>query len=726
MANPFSRGKWIWHTETPSNAYVLFVKTISLSDASAPVHIRITASYHYELYLNGTFVARGPVHGDPHWCQYDELDHVPQGDAPRLHVAILVHHASGTHLHYLLPAPGGLIAEFQVGDQRFGTDASWKCLALEMWQQDVPARGWALDYCEEYDATLEPAGWQEKIFPPQVTDPWEHAVLVEDASAIWAGYQERITPYLERRFVSPARFKAFRAPGAGAQDVGDISSYCDKEDLAPVCEMAPFDLAAANERLREANALTFDLGREHIGFYALEIEAPAGVVIELSGAELLRDGRPWIYRKGTRYSVRYRTRAGRQRFVSFSWNGYRYLHLVARGSTEGIRIHHIGCLERKAPLTYTRTFRTDDEELQRIYDLCRYTLEVGAQEHLIDCPTREQTQYFGDALFIAQSLWVGFEERSYLEWYLQCFLHVPFKENGQISCTYPGEHIALLDYSLIPLLGQRFYVERTGSYYEPQAAFGKTMRLKRWYDTRLDARGLVSFDYEAYAKKGLRNFIDHPGIGWHHFSHPGIDRDGVSCPLNLFFYAFVRVLSQIADDLSRSEASALSTQARTLRETTRQTFYDGRVFHDAEEGGVLSEGTSWQTNALAVCFDIVQGKEATRAMSDMLAGYDRLCRCSPYFHFYFLRALRKAGLERDAIALIKREWRPMLERDATTTWEGFLGDELDSLCHPWSTAPFLFLLERESSESVACSHEHSANGERNELRPTRGHSLVSR
>jgi alpha-L-rhamnosidase len=700
---PFSVARWIWYEEPSSNAYALFARTVALPDPAAPVRIRITASYHYELYLNGAFVARGPVHGDPRWCQYDELEYVPQDGEPLLHVAILVHHSSGTHLHYLLPAPGGVIAEFRAGDLCFGTDTSWACLPLEMWRDDVPARGWALDYGEDYDATREPAGWQAKIFTPETTGSWARALLVEDADAIWGGYQERMTPRLKRRFIAPLRFKAFRAPGEGARDAGDISRYCDEEELVLAGGDAPFDLGAANEALQEANALTFDLGREHVGFYAFEIEAPAGVVLELSGAELLRGGRPWIYRKGTCYSLRYRTRAGRQRFVSFSWNGFRYLHLVVRGSTEGIRLHRIGCVERRAPLTCVRSFHSDDEELQQIFDLCRYTLQVGVQEHLIDCPTREQTQYWGDALFVAQSLWDGFGERSYLEWYLECFLHVPFRENGQISCTYPGEHITLLDYSLIPLLGQRFFVERTGSYHKPEETLRRAMRLKRWHDGHLAGPdgGLVSFDYQAYAGQGLRNFIDHPGVGWHNFPHPGIDRDGVSCPLNLFFYAFVRTLSEIAAHLGRPEAPGLAEQAAQLRQAIRQAFYDGRVFHDAGQDGIVSDGTSWQTNALAVCWDVIQGKEAARAMKEMLAGYDRLCRCSPYFHFYFLPALRKAGLEQEAIELIKKEWRPMLERGATTTWEGFLGDEMDSLCHPWSTAPFLFLLESGNSADDA-------------------------
>jgi alpha-L-rhamnosidase len=482
--------------------------------------------------------------------------------------------------------------------------------------------------------------------------------------------------------------------------VGDLSATHDEETLIPAGEWAPYDVQAANVALQTSNALCFDLGRERVGFYAFEIEAPAGLVIELSGAELLHEGRPWIYRKNTRYSMRYKTRAGRQRFFSFGWNGFRYLHLVIRGALpetgSPLRIQRIGCLERKAPLSPARAFHTQDAGLQAVYDLCRYTLEVGAQEHLIDCPTREQTQYWGDALWIAVSLWEGFGERSYVDWYLEGYLHVPLDEQGQISSTYPGHHITLLDYSLIPLLGQPCYLERTGSYYKPEATYAKASLLKRWYDAHLNAQGLVEFDYQAYAEKGLRNFIDHPGVGWHNFPHPGIDRDGVSAPLNLFFYAFVRTLSKIASHLAKPDAPRLSLQAEGLAQEIRRTFYDGCVFHDARRTDrgekQLSEGTSWQTNALAVFFGLLEGEEATCAMRLMLEGVDRLCRCTPYFYFYFLPALRLAGLEAEARALIVREWGQMLARDATTTWEAFGGDELDSLCHPWSTAPFLFLL----------------------------------
>ena len=251
----------------------------------------------------------------------------------------------------------------------------------------------------------------------------------------------------------------------------------------------------------------------------------------------------------------------------------------------------------------------------------------------------------------------------------------------------------LLDYSLIPILGQEIYRRELGAFYKPQESFEKALELKKWCDARLDENGLISFDFDEYFAQNRVNFIDHPGIGWHDFPHPGIDRDGVSCPLNLLFLGFVRVLSEMARDSGDFRASNLQLQANNLEKSLRDQFFDGAVWHDARKNGFLSGGTSWQTNALAVYFEVSREEEAKIALQTMLDGYDDLCRCSPYFHFFLLPALRKAGLESEARELIKREWNAMLEGGATTAWEGFAGDAKDSLCHPWSTAPFLFLLD---------------------------------
>jgi len=692
MPKPPPRPEWIWSSREVDNQYVIFAKALP-GPRVGKLRIRIAASHQYELYLDGRFVARGPVPSDPAWIQYDDLQvEWPEG-AHRAVLAVLVHHARGAHIASQMPSRGGLLVQVQGDGLYVPSDETWHYLDLPMWRQGVPERGWALGYCEDYDARLEPEGWSQKRWTDRQLASWPLAVAVPDADRIWGGYTARMTPMPQRGYAAPSAFRAWRAPSPGAEDVGGISEYDDTEPLHPVGEWQPYTTEALNDLLGQANAFTLDLGEERVGHYDLVLQAPAGVTVELSGAELLRDGRPWIYRKGTRYSVRYTTRDGAQRFHSFSWSGFRYLHVVLRGQgASQVRIHRAGCLEKRVRMRPKARFATKDRLLQRIFAMCQHTLAICAQEHLIDCPTREQAQYWGDGVFIAESLWVGFGEPSYLQWYLDCFIHVPFFDNGQIRCIYPGVHSTLLDYSLIPLLGQRFYKAHRGTFYRPEETFAKAMRLKEWYDARLDDQGLVSFDYEAYARQGLRNFIDHPGIGWHNFPHPGIDRQGTSCPLNTFYYGYVRTLAEIASELGRPERTPLREQAERLAETIVSTFHDGVVFHDAIDQGRLSEGTSWQTNALAVYLSLVSGEAATRAMRAMLEGYDRLCRCSPYFHFYFLPALRMAGLHQEALALIAREWGPMVEAGTTTTWETFSGDEKDSLCHPWSTAPFLYLL----------------------------------
>jgi alpha-L-rhamnosidase len=396
-------------------------------------------------------------------------------------------------------------------------------------------------------------------------------------------------------------------------------------------------------------------------------------------------------------------KAGHQIFTTFSWSGFRYVHIVIRGDARQVRIHHVGCIEHRANLQAIQLPAMDNAALQKIYDLCRYTLAAGALEHLIDCPTREQAQYWGDAVHVAQSLWKGFNEPSYLQWYLECFLHVPMRPDGQISCVYPGNMTQVLtDYSLIPMIGQRYYHQNTGAFYKPAETFQKAEKLKQWYDQRRDDDGLVS--YVDATLPGMRNFIDHPGLGWHDFPHRGIDRDGISCPLNAYYYIYVQTLAEIAREISLPAYAVLARQADNLKDAIRRRFFDGRVFHDACNSEQLSSGTSWQTNSLAVYAEIVTPSEATSIMQCMLDEYDTQCRCSPYFYFIFLPALQIAGLDTEAKELIKKEWQTMLAGDATT-WEGFLGDHKDSLCHPWSAAPFLFLLEDALREKETVSVE---------------------
>ena len=224
MNDIFFPAEWIWTRDEHPNQYVALAAHTTLpaglgDGGTDPIRIRITASSHYELFINGDFVGRGPVHGDPQWCLYDELAYTPRSGVSEFHIAIVAHRATGTRILSLRPARrGGVIASFAgANGLAFGTDASWKCLPLTMWRHDAPERGWALAYSEDYDATWEPDGWQDRTFRPEVTRGWENAVVVPDAEAVWGGYEPRPTAYLRHDFVAPLSVTAFRAEGGGAE-----------------------------------------------------------------------------------------------------------------------------------------------------------------------------------------------------------------------------------------------------------------------------------------------------------------------------------------------------------------------------------------------------------------------------------------------------------------------------------------------------------------------------
>jgi alpha-L-rhamnosidase len=69
-----------------------------------------------------------------------------------------------------------------------------------------------------------------------------------------------------------------------------------------------------------------------------------------------------------------------------------------------------------------------------------------------------------------------------------------------------------------------------------------------------------------------------------------------------------------------------------------------------------------------------------------------LARCGPYFWTYLLPLLARHDLHGYALQEIRRLWGRMLDEGASTLWETFSGDELDTWCHPWSAAPLEFLM----------------------------------
>jgi alpha-L-rhamnosidase len=185
-------------------------------------------------------------------------------------------------------------------------------------------------------------------------------------------------------------------------------------------------------------------------------------------------------------------------------------------------------------------------------------------------------------------------------------------------------------------------------------------------------------------------FIDHPGLGWHNFPHPGLDRRGISAGLNLFMLRALQCDAELAEARGASaRMHRVGGEAETLARAIERTFFDVErgVYADALVEGKLSEQVSQQINALAILTGVCPPERRQSVLRTVLSDDPDLCRCSSYFWIYLFEAMAMAGMHAEMLEAIRTHWGGMARAGATTWWETFGGDELDSLCHPWSCAP---------------------------------------
>lgn len=694
---------WIWGDEADVNTYCYLRGRFRADDVCVRGQLRISADTNYMVWLNGRYVGQGPgpyVKDVRPVDEYDVTNLLREGD----NIIAILGNWWGVTSHSRPRGEAGVICELRWedadgGSHRFATDTGWRALMSAAWERHVPRRSGAVAWTEWYDARQEPVGWNTLGFDDS---RWPLARIVPGAAR---RLFPRLVPLL-REWSEPATALAGAwlagADAPGPEDTDpELTEFLDKEPLDLLDPERSAEIATALTQpgpvvidwLPQVDglALTLDMGREIVGHLELDIEAPAGARIDLAPAELMRDGRPWCFRKGCRYAQRYITRAGRQRWHTYAWHGLRYLHVVLRGFDAPVTIHHLGVRRREADLQWRAQFDASDKMLKRIWAIGRHTMQVGTQEVQVDCPTREQAAYWGDAVWIGLwTLWMT-GDCNHLKHLLLSAEPAQYPDGQLPASIFSSLDQILFDYTLIMPWGLHAWWQNTGDLSLPQRLAATVERLLQWYRERINEVGLIDFDAVAAHQRGEGTlFIDHPGLGWHNFPHPGLDRRGISAGLNLFYLRALQCWADLLQAMGTSKrAGEVRREAEQLAAEIEHTFFhpERGVYVDAIIDGTRSEQVSQQVNALAVLTGVCPPERREPVLRRVLSDDPTLCRCSPYFWLYLFEAMAEAGMHEEILEAIRELWGAMAESGATTWWETFLGDELDSLCHPWSSAP---------------------------------------
>lgn len=426
------RGHWIWVPEEPitpgaafpggpkpraAEAHGLFRRLVTLATVPDRVPARITADSRYVFWVNGREVARGPIRGQPRRLHYDLFDLAPYLQTGENVLAVQVKYFGAANSYWQPAVPnmtlgktGVLVFEADFGGAGWVvSDAGWKARACDAWEPLVlEHNGESISGgipLEVFDARRLAHAWPTAAFDD---GDWGHAQVVP-AMHIggFARTQPPTDPYgplfprpigmlggeTRRPVHVQAEYRAGQVAAAGADPVKRVEATLGLPVLGGAGSSLPLALDVPAGGVAR---VIVDMGRIVSGLVAFALDAPAGAVVELSYVEnpITGPGRFLGQHAGTRYTAR----GDHDAHQVFDSNGFRYAYLVVHGVVGVVTLTDFAVREHVYPWRPGASFDCSDEELTRLHAAGIRTVQLNSHDAFIDCPTREQRTWVGDAV----------------------------------------------------------------------------------------------------------------------------------------------------------------------------------------------------------------------------------------------------------------------------------------------------------------------------------------
>jgi hypothetical protein len=688
------RAKWITHPAASTLDYgvFLFRRTFELKEQPERFIVFVSADNRYRLFVNGEAVCSGPALGDlGHW-RYETLDLArwlrKGSNVLAAEVVNFGEYRRGAQqtfqTAFILQGPEGEGASINTGEEGWKVIRNGAYDYIPFLPSDLQAY-----YCagpgDKVDGKRYPWGWQQ---PGYDDAGWltPRPATVEFAAG--RGFLYGSTWFLVPREIplmeeSPQRFdRVVRAGGVQVPE-GFLQGT------------APLTVPPRTKAL-----LLLDQRVHTVAFPELTVSGGEGSRIKITYAEaLLRplpadssqsDGHMLsIDRKGNRnetggkeifgvYDIFCPGGGEKRLFRPLAKRTFRYVQLDIETGEDPLTLEDFSSVYTAYPFREVASFRCDDPELEKIWEVAWRTLRNGADETFYDTPYYEQLQYVGDTrLSSLVSLCVSGDDRL-MRKAIALFDDSRTPE-GLTQSRYPS-YIK----QIIPPFSL-FWTGMVHDYflYRDDTAFVRRFLpgirgVLEWFEQRIDEEGMV-------ARTEWWNFTDWVAA----FSNgipPGAD-DGHSANINMQYLCALKDAVELFRYYGWDrEAARYSRLAESIGEAVRRCCYDGQkgLFAETAEKKVFSQ----HTNVMAVLADVVEEPLQRKIMERILSDTG-VVEATLYFKFYLFRALRKTGMA-DRYLDELGPWRRMLALGLTTFPE--TDGVTRSDCHPWSSTPCFDLL----------------------------------
>ncbi len=412
------------------------------------------------------------------------------------------------------------------------------------------------------------------------------------------------------------------------------------------------------------DGVLYDFGKELFGFlYVSDVKASES--IHVSYGESLEEA------VDVENSILFEDVSGENRY-KLRQRAFRYIYLTG---AENANIH--AELEY-LPIEYKGSFRCDDEDVNKIWDVCAYTLHLNMREVLTEAIKRDRWLWGGDA-------YQAFKFNNYLFFDKEIVRRSTIALRGKEPFN---EHInTITDYSLYWVIGLHEYYVTYGDIEFIKNIYDKAVSLMEFCEAREDDKG----------------FIVKKNNDWIFVDWSDIDKDGAVCAEQMLYIAANKAMAALTR-LVGADPSSYEEKYSRLIETTNKFFWkeEKGAYIDCYESG--KNHISRHANVFAILYDVANDEQKAKIIENVLEN-DKITKITtPYFEGFELDVMGKIGHFDFIENVIKTYWKGMLDLGATTVWEEYnpnlsgaqhyemYGNKYGkSLCHAWGASPIYLL-----------------------------------
>ncbi len=332
------------------------------------------------------------------------------------------------------------------------------------------------------------------------------------------------------------------------------------------------------------------------------------------------------------------------------------------------------------PLENRGEFKCDNEEINKLWDVCAYTMLLNSREGFFDGIKRDRWVWSGDAY------------QSYLvNYYLACDKDIVRRTVRMLRGSDPiKKHInTICDYTFLWLCSIWDYYFYTGDKAFLEDIYPDMLDILSFVEGRLDKSKM----YE-------RKSDDWVFIDWSTF-----DSNGPMCAEQMLLCRAFECVGKCASVLGDKKISSkCKKRVDYMIEQINLLYWndDKCAFIDDYASG--KNNVTRHANIFALLFDYTTKERKEKITKNVIFNKEITPITTPYFEFYELDAMCQLGNFEYFTNMLDSYWGGMLRLGATTIWEEFdptksgiehyemYGGKYEkSLCHAWGASPIYLL-----------------------------------